>query len=432
MPANDRVVSLEYLRGIAALLVLYAHVVILGGTDPVGPKSYFPMIDTVAAPPDNYTFWRQLVNAEIWLESFGVNAGHLGVGIFFLISGYVIMALIEKVGPSNFLIGRFFRIIPLSALVTLGGAAVFASYLAIRGHEQTYDLETAIESAVLLPTRHPPMPVIWSLIAECWFYGVIAAAVAIRRTALSFSDIVATSVGCLTVVVAVASNGSILPSLISASNNLTFALSPIFFAYNLTFVSFILIGSAAYRMQQSKRYLSGVAAVGLLFAIFAACFRLYDQLYPGTLGFSMTNFIVSLAVFSAFLISNRFIPKMRIAQFFADISYPLYLVHIPLAWLLLFWMTKHGMNGLYAMILTCITCIAAAYILHILVEVPTHRYGKSFANPGDAAAQLGRVRLRHAAADCAAASQAKVGPEIADRACTRGGHIHAPLTAIAS
>jgi peptidoglycan/LPS O-acetylase OafA/YrhL len=380
MSSNARVVSLEYLRGIAALLVLYAHVVIVGGTDPVGPKSYFPMIDTVAAPPENYSFWRQLIDVEIWLESFGVNAGHLGVGIFFLISGYVIMALIEKVGPSKFLIGRFFRIIPLSALVTLGGAAVFASYLAIRGHEQTYDLETAIESSVLLPTRHPPMPVIWSLIAECWFYGVIAAAVAIRRNALSFSDIIVTSVGCLTVVVAVASNGAVLPSLISASYSLTFALSPIFVAYNLTFVSFILIGSAVYRTQQSKRYFSGVATIGLLFGIFLACFRLYDQMFPGTLGFAVANAVASMIVFSAFLMVNRLIPRMRIAQFFADISYPLYLVHIPLSWLLLFWMTRHGMNGFYAMILTCATCIAAAYVLHIFVEMPTHRYGKSFAD----------------------------------------------------
>jgi len=148
--------------------------------------------------------------------------------------------------------------------------------------------------------------------------------------------------------------------------------------YNMVFLIYILIGSAIYRAHEQGRALAGIVAVACIFATFIAASRLYETAYPGTIGFDATNAVSALVVFIAFLAIDRFTPPIPIAAFFADISYPLYLIHIPLSWFLLYWMTYHGLNGLYALGLTTAICIALAYVLHILIERPAQRYGKSF------------------------------------------------------
>jgi len=375
MVANSRLRSLEYLRGIAALIVLYAHVVVVGGTDPVIPKSYFPMIAPVASPPEVFTFWRQLIDPEIWIESFGINSGHIGVGIFFLISGYVILRSLDQSAPVEFFLGRFFRIFPLAATVTLGGTIVFASYLALRHQPQTYSIGRTLLSFFLLPAYSPPVPVIWSLIAEVWFY-VIMGLCSWKIKRIELYHIIVVAAACLAVATTLTPIRLMLSPALVSYDALTTVLWTI--PYNMVFLIFILAGSAIYRARETGKVVAGVSAVACLFAMFCACARLYEATYQGTLGFDYINGGAALIVFLLFLGCEKYMPRMPIAKFFADISYPLYLVHIPLSWLLLFSMTRHGMDGLYAMLITCLICVALAYALHMLIEKPSHRYGKSF------------------------------------------------------
>lgn len=196
-----RLRSLHYMRGMSALLVLYAHIAVVGMTDPNSPKRYFPMIGGPAFPPGSEAGAQSIIWPEVFIEGFGLNAGHIGVGVFFLISGFVIMGSLERTDIRAFGLNRIFRILPLSIGVTIGSAALFSAYLHYRGVATPYTVRDTIMSALMLPATLPPIPVIWSLIVEVWFYTILAAAVFVAPN-FGFSKIIATAAMCFAGVVA--------------------------------------------------------------------------------------------------------------------------------------------------------------------------------------------------------------------------------------
>src|SRR5689334_13222473 len=90
MSDRPRLAWLDGLRAVAVLLVLYAHV------------SRYVLTDVRAFTSE-------------WLH-----AGPAGVMLFFLVSGYIIPASLERHGSlRRFWVGRAGRLIPLYALVTV-------------------------------------------------------------------------------------------------------------------------------------------------------------------------------------------------------------------------------------------------------------------------------------------------------------------------
>ncbi|WP_162908074.1 acyltransferase family protein, partial [Allorhizocola rhizosphaerae] len=89
----SRLGFLDVLRGIAALLVALFHI---GNAAPVG----------------NSTFH--------WISHSLLNFGSFGVMLFFIVSGFIIPASLERRGSLvEFWIGRFFRLVPLFWLLSL-------------------------------------------------------------------------------------------------------------------------------------------------------------------------------------------------------------------------------------------------------------------------------------------------------------------------
>ena len=64
------------------------------------------------------------------------------------------------------------------------------------------------------------------------------------------------------------------------------------------------------------------------------------------------------------------------ARFFADISYPLYVVHGVPGYVLLLVLLNDGWPPAAAILLVTSASIAIAYAVHRLIEGPTHRIGK--------------------------------------------------------
>lgn len=62
-----------------------------------------------------------------------------------------------------------------------------------------------------------------------------------------------------------------------------------------------------------------------------------------------------------------------------DINDPLYVVHPVLDYALRSIMTVHGVPALVAALAAAIAALSAAWLLHILVETPTHRLGQRLA-----------------------------------------------------
>jgi peptidoglycan/LPS O-acetylase OafA/YrhL len=64
-------------------------------------------------------------------------------------------------------------------------------------------------------------------------------------------------------------------------------------------------------------------------------------------------------------------------NFMAEISYPLYLVHTTTGYLIITLVYLRFQSPLLSILIALTSCIALAYVLHILIEIPGQKLGKS-------------------------------------------------------
>jgi exopolysaccharide production protein ExoZ len=117
--------------------------------------------------------------------------GSAGVDLFFVISGYVMMASTRRLAgrPSAarvFLIHRAWRLVPLYWLLTLAKYAIATLWPAASPHTSA-SLWNLAASLCFIPARNlagqirPVLPVGWSLNFEVFFYALFALTLAARR-----------------------------------------------------------------------------------------------------------------------------------------------------------------------------------------------------------------------------------------------------------
>jgi peptidoglycan/LPS O-acetylase OafA/YrhL len=154
LPA-DRLAWLDGLRAVAVLLVVYAHL----------SRMLFRGAREVSAE---------------WLH-----AGTAGVMLFFLVSGYIIPASLERHGSlRTFWVSRLCRLLPLylvviALVVALGAAGLMPLDPALRADPLT----AAVAHVTMLPhLLSVPLitPVIWTLTFEMAFYLLVGALFAVR------------------------------------------------------------------------------------------------------------------------------------------------------------------------------------------------------------------------------------------------------------
>lgn len=141
--ATERFSVLDGWRGISILVVLACHLL------PLGPKAF----------------------------QLNYDAGLLGMALFFTLSGFLVTSfLLHKDNVLDFLVRRFFRILPLAWLYIVVSLTIFAADL------QTW-LSHLTFSADYMPTLFIPHVTdhLWSLCVEIHFYLGIALLVALFK-----------------------------------------------------------------------------------------------------------------------------------------------------------------------------------------------------------------------------------------------------------
>ena len=148
--SRDEVVSIQYLRGLAALLVIVHHA------------------------------HEQIPGLQRW---FSTTIGASGVDIFFVISGFVMIytTSLRKLSPVDFLARRAWRIVPLYWALTVFTAVllIVASPLA---HDSIFTIPSFFQSLLFIPHFNPgergslsPMLKLgWTLNYEMFFYVIFA------------------------------------------------------------------------------------------------------------------------------------------------------------------------------------------------------------------------------------------------------------------
>jgi exopolysaccharide production protein ExoZ len=150
---RQQLLSLQYLRAVAAILVVFHHV-----RNP--PNGLFN-------PISHWDF------------------GQAGVDMFFLISGYIMYSVARTQQPISFLRRRIIRIVPLYWIATL--FLYFQVSIGFPGFLPSF--ESLVKSLLFIPQFHPQHPAQiwpflvpgWTLQYEMYFYAIFAVGLAFKR-----------------------------------------------------------------------------------------------------------------------------------------------------------------------------------------------------------------------------------------------------------
>ncbi|WP_060772892.1 MULTISPECIES: acyltransferase family protein [Pseudomonas] len=156
----------QALRGIAAMLVVLCH-----AADYLRDSPSYPLIESALLP------------------------GAMGVDLFFIISGFIMVYSTRKATGTiddvkNFAISRFSRIWPTYAVVSL--LWIFIAYSGLAYFSSTENLTALLKSLTFIPVKEmaplyfePVFALGWTLNFEMYFYAVFAVSLLFKRFRLA-------------------------------------------------------------------------------------------------------------------------------------------------------------------------------------------------------------------------------------------------------
>lgn len=338
------------LRGLAAVMVMWAHL--------VGFWLYENQRGWVVQD-----LWAQYVVVPFHLYQ---NAGHLGVVLFFLISGFIITHASLRETWAQFLVKRVLRIFPLLIAVI----ALTAGVLALARAQGLGDLPGVqagtwvdyVKAALLLDQLTGTSYVLgatWTLAIEVVFYALVCAAIASTRlSALRSSWYMVGAWALVTPVVLMT------PRLAYLSTT-------------LVYLAFLLAGRFIYLARQglasSGQSGAGLATIALLYLLF------YTVAFPGQLLTPsvepLASYVIAVVAFVALLAA----PLARVRQpfrFLGDASYSIYLLHLPVGMFVLNLCAKQSMPYSAAIVLAVAATLGLAWLSFRYVERPFQRLAR--------------------------------------------------------
>jgi peptidoglycan/LPS O-acetylase OafA/YrhL len=327
--SKERLGGLDALRGAAAMLVLIFHYEALLTFVP--PKGW-PRAD------------------HLWSQY-----GLMGVELFFVISGFVILMTLESSrSTTQFAINRVARLYPAYWLSVF----VCAAYLL---YMKETSLKLAAINLAMLQAFYTPYNLVepyWSLAYELWFYAIMATIFALgllhRINVIAFAWILL-AVG--------------LRALGSHPHNLVFEV--------LSFLQFghlFIAGMMIYMLATNQGSLLSV--INLLICIAYSLFGRHDWSSIPYYGYFFANAVFISMVYLA--ATNR-LP--RPPSFLVSIgvqSYSLYLLHLPIGMMLTRGAAKLGLSPWIAVAAAVPVSLSAAWASRRFVEVPGQRFFRSF------------------------------------------------------
>jgi len=301
---RDFIPFIHVLRGFAPILVVWVHL-----------AGWWFFVD--GSLPPIWLWYKQLIVDPFRLYQ---NGGHLGVVLFFCISGYIISHVATQESRLEFVVKRIFRLAP-ALFVAVALMALFTELSRILGlskmlgnegtHLRDYIL-TAFLLDYIIERKSLSLGVTWSLGAEVIFYSIVTGLIPLMRSRPVVSTWVMTG----------AAIGLALPWQLSEA--LAYA------CYFSIYLPLFIIGRVFYlehtRQTDGCTALTMVAAnAGLLCLLYS--FRWPEKLTEAPTEPAVTYVVAILLFYIVMRAPIKTIP--RPIRFLADISYSLYLVHLP-------------------------------------------------------------------------------------------------------
>ena len=333
---KNELYSLQFLRFIAITLVIFAHL-----------------------PTIQY-------NSQL---TFLVG-GAIGVDLFFIISGFIMMYVTTSdTNPLSFFLRRFLRIAPLNIFFTLL-IVLICYYLYLNpgfGNRETLyhypyskvDFTYFLESIFFVHLDKTPINSIsWSLQMEFIFYSLFAICLLLRFNRVYFFAMYA-----------------VLIVIYNYFDGLGIDNRFIKYLFNPLMIEFVM-GVFLYKLYKIEliKPSEKVLIIFLLIIVFLF-FGKFDSYSQGSFYRPLTYGMVSFFVIYLFLIYEKKIKFSRIFLLFGDASYSLYLTHWTLLSFSLFFVFSIEQISYYSVYV--ILCIISSFIIGIWVykyiELPMHK-----------------------------------------------------------
>lgn len=340
---SQRIIFLDYLRVFAFMSVLVGHI-------------FYPDLEHWVAQFPTPHITQQYI-ANLFLSIFA--GGGAGVMIFFMISGYIILHVLQKERPVEFLIKRIFRIYPL-LIFAISVQVVLAFFV----KHKPFDLSTTLLQMSLMGdffnTPNALNGVDWSLRVEILFYlfmFVLSFTFLIRKHGYIFFFL--------------------LVFLTIAMKHIPPLPSEHFIGFFNIYAPFLFLGSIIYMYE--KKHINLIALLAFIFILFHF-FIWAEVLYEpdwinsnyGIVGFAvfMLLWLTRKHLHAVPMIINRSITAMAL------LTYSVYLFHN--------FMWDYIDNalkavGIHSEIAVFLVLLIWCIFMYKLVEKPLYNYGKTLA-----------------------------------------------------
>ena len=303
---------------------------------------------------------------------FGMNGGWLGVQLFFVISGYLIIQSAYKYSAREYYIHRIFRIFPAYwfwyiAFGLLSGNLVGSALADPYFYANLAMLQHFIPEAYLRYTFLPPS---WTLSVE-WVWYILAFLLALtsRKLILPYF-ILSCVVGTWWI-----SKGFMLHPLADPLMQRDPGLVYFFLSNNLIAqLPFFLMGCVIYFYRPRLPMIP----IALASFIALATFTKWIGHFPNPI------FLTGLAVGGVFwtFVNMKRTFHGRIVRFLSDTSYSIYLVH----YLVIAYVAEHVENKYAIVLVSLVGIFTLAYLSYRFIEKPFMRFGRQLADKGAAKA----------------------------------------------
>ncbi|MCJ2188604.1 acyltransferase family protein [Novosphingobium beihaiensis] len=349
--------TLDVMRLLAAQAVMFYHLVFLSWAESPDSHGIRAVVGDPAAFP----------GAIGWAST-----GWIGVQIFFVISGFVILMSAENKSASAFLIGRVTRIAPglwfftlLSAAIVLARGVLAPGELSVR----------VLRSMVLFPAGPWVDGAVWTLVAEALFYAAVL--VLIRMDMIRRITPVLVAVSAFNVLFW----GAVLAGEAGALGHAGHGLAQAASSYKLrvTLVStncYFAAGASLYQlfMRRNPQVHAALFAVNFLAGLIATFYAARSSL--GVSGFGQTPFaavglwgaatlVMSACVLRRVGAGGRF---ARFATVAGLLTYPLYLINQITGGFLLGVAYRSGLSPAPAVIVAAALCTLLAGLFALGIE----------------------------------------------------------------
>lgn len=367
---SHKIILLHYLRGVAAIMVLYLHFFSGNANETrdttIDANLFMPII------PDDLR--QQLLRYRLPLD---YNFGSFGISIFFLITGFVIPLAMEKYDAKSFLINRLFRIYPcyiIGFLISFG--LLLLSGFLIHGTPANFSADRVIaELFVAQDVFDVPSinKVVWTLMIELRFYLFMALVIAICPGLITLKKTVVLAAFYFVVIRLFQGFD---PYLVANYPYARLVYSHI--ATDAHYDLYILGGTVLFLFyRQQINYVTMCVMSLVIYLEFTYLNKLFSS---PSLSAENPSLWAAFLVFALCVFAIPYFRwKCRTLDFLGNISYPLYATHFLVGNVMMSYLT-HTTHNLYISVLIAMSvCFSVAAVINVYVEEPANALGKHLA-----------------------------------------------------